>query len=147
MSNIVISHSFRLNRTLEKQEQLNVSIASKFTSWHPANYAYSHNGSPCTNFSQSYYAMNGSTSCHNAPPFTSPIVEQPMATGRLNSGFSSGNHIHKVRLVIWSVRTACHFETKWIVSSAFSLDFMRELYFTVCIVAHDASTPIETTRI
>jgi hypothetical protein len=70
MSNIVIARSFRLNRTLENQEQLDISVASNFAAWYPDRYEYSHNGFSCTNFLQSYYAMNGSTSCYNTPPFT-----------------------------------------------------------------------------
>ncbi|KAF2995449.1 hypothetical protein E8E15_000028, partial [Penicillium rubens] len=35
MSNIVIARSFRLNRTLENQEQLDISVASNFAAWYP----------------------------------------------------------------------------------------------------------------
>ena len=70
MSNIIIARSFRLNRTLDNQEQFDISVASNSAAWHPDKYEYSHNGSSCTNFLQSYYAINGSTSCHNTPPFT-----------------------------------------------------------------------------
>ncbi|OQE68330.1 hypothetical protein PENNAL_c0155G02305, partial [Penicillium nalgiovense] len=50
LSNFSISRSFRLNRTLEAQEQLGLSVTN--------------------DYGTCYYAVNGSTACHNTSPFT-----------------------------------------------------------------------------
>ena len=70
LSNAQVSHSFKLNRTLEGKEQLDISVTNRFNSWYPDKDQLSANSSSCTNFWQSYYATNGSTACHNTPPFT-----------------------------------------------------------------------------
>lgn len=70
ISNCQISRSFKLNRTLEGQEQLDISTTREFSSWYPNKDQLSVNSSSCTEFWQSYYAVNSSTVCHNTPPFT-----------------------------------------------------------------------------
>lgn len=70
VSNIFVARSFRLNRTLEGQEQLDISVTSNYSTWYPDKDQMSYNSSSCTAFWQSYYASNGSTACHNTPPFT-----------------------------------------------------------------------------
>lgn len=70
MSTALVTRSFRLNRTLEEQEQLDISVTDDYSSWYPDKELGLHNSSSCTTFLQSYYATNGSTACHNTPPFT-----------------------------------------------------------------------------
>ncbi|RDH26893.1 hypothetical protein BDQ94DRAFT_164089 [Aspergillus welwitschiae] len=70
ISNFFVAHSFRLNRTLERQEQLDISVTSNFATWYSDKDQLSYNSSSCTTFWQSYYAINGSIACHNTPPFT-----------------------------------------------------------------------------
>ncbi|KAE8155413.1 hypothetical protein BDV40DRAFT_294341 [Aspergillus tamarii] len=70
ISNIQVSRSFKLNRTLEGQEQLDISITNDLITWRPNQDQLSPNSSSCTTFWQTYYASNGSKECHNTPPFT-----------------------------------------------------------------------------
>ncbi|KAJ5111806.1 hypothetical protein NUU61_001436 [Penicillium alfredii] len=70
ISNFQVCRSFRLNRTLRGQEQLDISVANDRSAWYPNKDQLSANSSSCTDFWQSYYATNGSTACHNTPPFT-----------------------------------------------------------------------------
>ncbi|KAJ1708884.1 hypothetical protein NYO67_8961 [Aspergillus flavus] len=70
ISNLFVARSFRLNRTLESQEQLDISVTSSVSTWYPNKDQMSYNSSSCTTFWQSYNAGNGSTECHNSPPFT-----------------------------------------------------------------------------
>jgi hypothetical protein len=70
ISNAIVSRSFRLNRTLIQQEQLDISITNNVTSWFSNKDQLSYESSSCSNFWQTYYAVNGTTSCYNTPPFT-----------------------------------------------------------------------------
>jgi len=70
ISNYQVSRSFSLNRTLEGQEQLDISVTKDFDSWYSDKDQLSMNSSSCTQFWQSYYAINGSNTCHNTQPFT-----------------------------------------------------------------------------
>ncbi|KAJ6027402.1 hypothetical protein N7460_012219 [Penicillium canescens] len=70
ISNGYVSRSFQLNRTLTHQEQLDISVTDNFTSWYSNKDQLSYESSSCSSFWQTYYAMNGSTSCYNTPPFT-----------------------------------------------------------------------------
>lgn len=54
LSNAQVSHSFKLNRTLEGKEQLEISVTNRFNSWYPDKDQLSANSSSCTNFWQSY---------------------------------------------------------------------------------------------
>ncbi|KAI2742753.1 hypothetical protein DTO013F2_8429 [Penicillium roqueforti] len=70
LPNFFVSRSFRLSRTLEGQEQLDISVALNYATWYSNKDQLSPNSSACTNFWRSYYAVNGSTGCHNTSPFT-----------------------------------------------------------------------------
>jgi hypothetical protein len=70
ISNVFVSRSFRLNRTLEGQEQLDLSVTNDYATWYSDKDQLSPNSSSCTEFWRSYYAANGSTACHNTSPFT-----------------------------------------------------------------------------
>ncbi|KAJ5858071.1 hypothetical protein N7455_008965 [Penicillium solitum] len=70
ISNYGIFRSFQLNRTLTGQEQLDISVTDDYATWYPDKDQLAYNSSSCTNFWQSYYAINGSTTCHKTPPFT-----------------------------------------------------------------------------
>ena len=70
VSNFFVSRSFRLNRTLQGQEQLDLSVTNDYATWYHNKDQLSPNSSSCTNFWNSFYAVNGSTACQNTSPFT-----------------------------------------------------------------------------
>jgi hypothetical protein len=70
ISNYYISQSFRLSRPLEGQEQLDFSLAANPGSWYTNKDQFSEESSSCNSFLLSYFAWNGSASCHNTPLFT-----------------------------------------------------------------------------
>jgi hypothetical protein len=70
ISNWQISRSFKLSRPLQGQEQLDLSEATNVSSWYHNADQLSYNSSSCTRFLQTYYASNGTTTCHSTPPFT-----------------------------------------------------------------------------
>lgn len=63
------AHCFRTNRSLEGQEQLDLSATDKLAKCHPTNYNEAHISS-CTDFATSYFVVNCSTFCHDTIPFT-----------------------------------------------------------------------------
>lgn len=68
ISNVCLARSFQLLRPLQNQEQLDISITQEPSLWYPSESGV--NSLSCTCFIQSYFAVNGSGSCHNTPPFT-----------------------------------------------------------------------------
>ncbi|OGE46910.1 hypothetical protein PENARI_c091G01411 [Penicillium arizonense] len=70
ISNAYISRSLQLNRSLTQQEQLDISVTSNFNSWYSNKDQLYYNSASCSNFWQTYYAVNGTTACYNTPPFT-----------------------------------------------------------------------------
>ena len=63
ISNAIVSRSFRLNRTLMQQEQLDISITDNFTSWYSCKDQLPYESSSCSKFWQTYYTVNGTTAC------------------------------------------------------------------------------------
>jgi hypothetical protein len=70
VSNAHVSRSFTLSRPLQGQEQLDISVARVLETWFSNKDHLSFNSSSCDHFQQSYFALNGSTGCHNTPIFT-----------------------------------------------------------------------------
>jgi hypothetical protein len=64
ITNICISQSYSLFRRLQGQEQLDISITQDPLSWNTSDQL------SCTDFIQSYFAVNQTQSCYNTPPFT-----------------------------------------------------------------------------
>ncbi|RDH38295.1 hypothetical protein BDQ94DRAFT_156325 [Aspergillus welwitschiae] len=70
LSNALVSRSFKLSRALHGKEQLDISVTRNFDTWYADKDQLSRNDSSCQIFVQTYYAVNGSTACHNTPKFT-----------------------------------------------------------------------------
>lgn len=70
ISNALVSRSFKLSRALHGKEQLDISVTGDFDTWYADKDQFSMNDSSCQVFVQTYYAVNGSTACHNTPSFT-----------------------------------------------------------------------------
>ncbi|KAJ5661402.1 uncharacterized protein N7477_009018 [Penicillium maclennaniae] len=52
ISNLFIARSFRLNRTLVAQEQLDISVTNNYSTWYPDKDQLSYDSSSCTDFWQ-----------------------------------------------------------------------------------------------
>ncbi|OJZ79687.1 hypothetical protein ASPFODRAFT_54812 [Aspergillus luchuensis CBS 106.47] len=70
LSIVLVSRSFKLSRALQGEEQLDISVTRNFDTWYADKDQFSMNDSSCQTLVQTYYAVNGSTACHNTPKFT-----------------------------------------------------------------------------